>query len=208
MPELLDPSGARREVVVEWFNGHAGHFYAVARRLAKSRTRFQDAELLETPFLGRVLSLDGMTQAAESGEFEYHEALAHPALLAHPDPRARSTALRSLTLFPDPGQVFLEPAKLSLLSADPAEVRQAAVLVTRLYDAPVLAALKEPVPPSGFKDMMGMGDMLNDLQLVQMAGVGVAMPHGQEPVKQAADFVPDSSTEGVAEAIEKYVLQV
>ncbi|MBN1243284.1 MAG: polyamine aminopropyltransferase [Spirochaetales bacterium] len=87
MPELLDPSGARREVVAEWFNGHAGHFYAVARRLVRSRTRFQDAELLETPFLGRVLSLDGMTQAADSGEFEYHEALAHPALLAHPDPR-------------------------------------------------------------------------------------------------------------------------
>lgn len=59
----------------------------------------------------------------------------------------------------------------------------------------------------GAEQTMGMGDMLNDLELVQMAGVGVAMPHGQEPVKQAAEFVPGSSTEGVAEAIEKYVLQ-
>ncbi len=53
---------------------------------------------------------------------------------------------------------------------------------------------------------MGMGDMLNDLELVRMAGLGVAMAHAQEPVKQAADYVAKSSAEGVAEAIEKYVL--
>ncbi len=53
---------------------------------------------------------------------------------------------------------------------------------------------------------MGMGDMLNDLQLVEMAGFGVAMPHAQEPVKTAAQYVSDSGPEGVAEAIEKFVL--
>jgi Cof subfamily protein (haloacid dehalogenase superfamily) len=53
---------------------------------------------------------------------------------------------------------------------------------------------------------MGMGDMLNDLELVQMSGFGVAMPHAQEPVKAAAQYVAQSGPEGVAEAIEKFVL--
>ena len=54
---------------------------------------------------------------------------------------------------------------------------------------------------------MGMGDMLNDLQLVQMSGFGVAMPHAQAPVKAAAQYVAESGPEGVAEAIEKFVLR-
>jgi Cof subfamily protein (haloacid dehalogenase superfamily) len=53
---------------------------------------------------------------------------------------------------------------------------------------------------------MGMGDMLNDLELVQMSGFGVAMPHAQEAVKAAAQYVAHSGPEGVAEAIEKFVL--
>ncbi len=53
---------------------------------------------------------------------------------------------------------------------------------------------------------MGMGDMLNDLQLVEMAGFGVAMPHAQELVKAAAQYVAESGPEGVGEAIEKFVL--
>lgn len=53
---------------------------------------------------------------------------------------------------------------------------------------------------------MGMGDMLNDLELVQMSGFGVAMVHAQEPVKAAAKYVAESGPEGVGEAIEKFVL--
>lgn len=53
---------------------------------------------------------------------------------------------------------------------------------------------------------MGMGDMLNDLQLVEMAAFGVAMPHAQDAVKQAASYVAESGDEGVGEAIEKFVL--
>ncbi len=53
---------------------------------------------------------------------------------------------------------------------------------------------------------MGMGDMLNDLQLVEMSGLGVAMPHAQDEVKAAAGYVATSGPEGVAEAIEKFVL--
>ena len=53
---------------------------------------------------------------------------------------------------------------------------------------------------------MGMGDMLNDLELVELCGFGVAMPHAQDPVKAAAQYVAKSGPEGVGEAIEKFVL--
>ena len=51
------------------------------------RTAHQRVEVIETEPLGRTLVLDGKTQSAEADEFIYHEALVHPALLAHPDPR-------------------------------------------------------------------------------------------------------------------------
>ena len=54
---------------------------------------------------------------------------------------------------------------------------------------------------------MGCGDELNDLPLVEAAGIGVAMPSAAPEVRAAADFVPESDTEGVAEAIERFVMQ-
>jgi Cof subfamily protein (haloacid dehalogenase superfamily) len=59
----------------------------------------------------------------------------------------------------------------------------------------------------GVEQTMGMGDMLNDLELVEMAGVGIAMAQAQDEVKAAATYVTESGPEGVAEAIEKFCLQ-
>lgn len=53
---------------------------------------------------------------------------------------------------------------------------------------------------------MALGDSLNDLEMVQAAGVGVFMPRADDELKQHADFVPESQDEGVAEAVEKLVL--
>lgn len=54
-------------------------------------------------------------------------------------------------------------------------------------------------------EVMAMGDMLNDLPMIEWAGIGVAMPEAEEQVRAAANFVPTSAEEGVAEAIEKFV---
>lgn len=57
------------------------------------------------------------------------------------------------------------------------------------------------------EQVMGIGDNLNDLSLVETAGFGVAMGNGDPRVKAAADFVTTSFEEdGVAVAIEKHVL--
>ncbi len=55
--------------------------------------------------------------------------------------------------------------------------------------------------------VMGIGDNLNDLSLVETAGFGVAMGNGNPRVKAAAEFVTASFEEdGVAVAVEKFVL--
>jgi len=61
--------------------------YPVRRLLEARRTPFQSAVVFETPGLGRVLALDQIVQLTERDSFAYHEALVHPALNAHPEPR-------------------------------------------------------------------------------------------------------------------------
>lgn len=56
------------------------------------------------------------------------------------------------------------------------------------------------------QETLGLGDMINDLPLIEEAGTGVAMHHAPELVRQAASYVTGPGDEGVAEAIEKFVL--
>ncbi len=64
-------------------------FMAVKKEevLARGQTAFQEYEIFVNAHWGKVLILDGRVQSAELDEFVYHEALVHPALVAHPDPR-------------------------------------------------------------------------------------------------------------------------
>lgn len=52
------------------------------------------------------------------------------------------------------------------------------------------------------EETMGFGDGENDLSMIQMAGIGVAMKNGEESVKAAADYITETNNEaGVAKAI-------
>lgn len=66
---------------------HEVHHFAVRSCLFTGRTRFQDVAILETHEYGKMLVIDGRTQSAEDDEYIYHEALVHPAMLTHPNPR-------------------------------------------------------------------------------------------------------------------------
>ena len=56
-------------------------------------------------------------------------------------------------------------------------------------------------------EIMACGDGTNDLKMVQKVGLGVAMENAHEVVKKAANYITVSNEEdGVAKAIEKYVL--
>lgn len=56
------------------------------------------------------------------------------------------------------------------------------------------------------ENLMACGDGWNDLSMIQLAGVGVAMGNAVPPVKQAATWVTaDNNHDGVALAVEKYI---
>ncbi|WP_226035390.1 Cof-type HAD-IIB family hydrolase [Aquibacillus saliphilus] len=55
--------------------------------------------------------------------------------------------------------------------------------------------------------VMAIGDSLNDIKMIEEAGLGIAMGNAQEDVKKVADWITSTHTEsGVAHAIEKWVL--
>jgi spermidine synthase len=63
------------------------HRYRVRKTLLRSRTQFQEVAIIDTEKFGKMLVLDGDTQSAQCDEYIYHEALVHPALTLHPNPR-------------------------------------------------------------------------------------------------------------------------
>jgi Cof subfamily protein (haloacid dehalogenase superfamily) len=55
--------------------------------------------------------------------------------------------------------------------------------------------------------VMAIGDNYNDVEMLAYAGIGVAMGNAPEDVRQIADWVaPDIEGDGVAVAIEKFIL--
>lgn len=67
---------------------HESHNFSVKSYLFTGRTAFQEVAVLDTHEYGKMLVIDGRTQSAEEDEYIYHEALVHPAMLTHPDPRS------------------------------------------------------------------------------------------------------------------------
>lgn len=56
-------------------------------------------------------------------------------------------------------------------------------------------------------EVIAAGDSLNDIKMIQEAGIGIAMGNAQEVIKQVADDVTDTNdNDGVAKAIEKFAL--
>ncbi len=58
------------------------------------------------------------------------------------------------------------------------------------------------------EEIMACGDGMNDYEMIEKVGFGVAMENGNPKVKEIADYVTVSNEEdGVAKAIEKFVLE-
>ncbi|MDX1977380.1 MAG: Cof-type HAD-IIB family hydrolase [Pseudanabaenaceae cyanobacterium bins.68] len=57
------------------------------------------------------------------------------------------------------------------------------------------------------EQVMAVGDNLNDLEMVEYAGIGVAMGNGAPGLQEVADWIaPDVEADGVAAAIAKFIL--
>ncbi|MGL4798595.1 MAG: HAD family hydrolase [Cellulosilyticaceae bacterium] len=58
------------------------------------------------------------------------------------------------------------------------------------------------------EEIMAIGDNANDNEMLAQAGIGVAVGNAKETTKQCADYICEKSyTEGVIEAIEKFVMK-
>jgi spermidine synthase len=74
--------------VMEYHCPGIAYFAEIDEYIEKQRTRFQDMILFKNRSFGKVLVLDDLFQTSERDEFFYHEAIVHPAMLTHPDPRS------------------------------------------------------------------------------------------------------------------------
>lgn len=59
----------------------------IIKILAQGKTQFQEYIFFESAMHGTCVALDGDIQSCASDEAIYHEALVHPAMLAHPQPK-------------------------------------------------------------------------------------------------------------------------
>jgi Cof subfamily protein (haloacid dehalogenase superfamily) len=129
-------------------------------------------------------------------------------------------------------QTSPEPTKLLALSDEPALIDQLLVSLRQqytpaeLYFTKSVATFFEATHPDVNKgtavrylaeeilglqpeQVMAIGDNFNDLEMIQYAGLGVAMGNAPAAVQAAADWVaPDVEAEGVAAAIERFILSV
>ena len=59
----------------------------------------------------------------------------------------------------------------------------------------------------GREELMCCGDSLNDIEMIKLAEIGVAMQNAVQEVKEKANYITDFNYEdGVAKAIERFVL--
>lgn len=55
-------------------------------------------------------------------------------------------------------------------------------------------------------NVMAVGDSLNDLTMIEQAGIGVAMGNAQDAIKEAADYITETNNhDGVAQAIKRWI---
>jgi len=81
---------------------------AIKEVLYAGESSFQEILILNTFEYEKVLVLDGDFQSSEKDEYVYHEALVHPAVIAHPKPQTvlilgggEGATLREVVKYPD-----------------------------------------------------------------------------------------------------------
>jgi spermidine synthase len=68
-------------------NPYLIQLHHIRQKLYSGHTEYQSVEIIDTDSFGLCLVLDGKIQSSESDEFIYHEALVHPAMLSHRNPK-------------------------------------------------------------------------------------------------------------------------
>ncbi len=72
---------------VEFNTPYSWHVRGIKRVLFDGQSKYQKIMVVEFEDLGKTLILDGKVQSSTYDEYIYHEALTHPVLITHPNPR-------------------------------------------------------------------------------------------------------------------------
>lgn len=139
---------ARKRILTESLSPDFGFYYTINRSLHKGKTPFQNIELVDTNEFGTVLLLDGITQVAERGEFQYHEPMVHPAMCCHPNPK------RVLVIGGGDGGILREVLKYpSVVNVHFAELDETVVRFSAKYLAKINGgAFADPRVTTSFGD--------------------------------------------------------
>ena len=109
---------------------------------------------------------------------------------------ARTAAVRAELSGPYAGRATFVQALADMLEILPAGASKGAGLRWLLNDLGIAP-----------EHVLALGDGENDVEMLQMAGIGVAVGNGAPQAKAAADYVVASNDEdGVADAVERFVL--
>lgn len=72
---------------IEFFTPYEAHMHGIKGFLASVKTLYQQMDFVEHCRYGKTLFLDGKIQSSAGDEYIYHEAIVHPAMIAHPNPK-------------------------------------------------------------------------------------------------------------------------
>ncbi len=73
--------------IMEWHTPYEAHLYGIKKVYFIGKTKFQTVEIVEVYDYGKCLFIDGKLQSSQVDEWIYHEALVHPAMITHPNPK-------------------------------------------------------------------------------------------------------------------------
>ena len=110
-----------------------------ADEVKKIKSKYQEIVVLDTPQFGKVLILDGLVQTTEKDEFIYHEMLAHPAMVMHPEPK------KVLVIGGGDGGTVREVLKHpSVEEVHLCEIDEEVIIVSEKYFPTISEKLKDP----------------------------------------------------------------
>lgn len=161
-------------------------------------------------YSGMRIMVRAMNQLVEDALIRYHEPA--PDVVGPLQNVATDMPIHKLMVVGEPKGITALRWQLNLQLGGAARVVQAGLanMVEILPSncskgAALKMLLKEMNIPA--ENVLAIGDAENDIEMLQLAGVGVAMGHAAQNVKDVANYVVGTNEQdGAAEAIERFVL--
>lgn len=187
--QTLTPQIARQVITFGEDRGYLMAVYTSGRILVRSRNARM--EELTTHYH------EPMPEAVGSLQNVLDTVTINKVLAVAPGDARRTTALRwQLGMQINGSARLLQAGVADMLEVLPKNASKGTALKTLIKDMGVPAA-----------QVMAIGDAENDVEMIQLAGIGVAMGNASAHVKESAKVVVGSNDQdGVAEAIERFVL--